>query len=240
MITKIHAKSRAGDVSTTATSMLNDFANRDFSTDSYMTTQIGKLHSNNKLMMEALKENVAFSILSPIDEKRDDLLRVIFHEVNAKELWPDAAISQAASVIAAELDKYGFEIINIGYTAESANINALLQDLKKPEVRAAIAKLRDLKYLIAKLEAAQEEFEAAYLQFVGINIEKGKLKSATKLRNVLRNQINNELIVYLNGMAMSKPDTYKDCAEVVAGVIAANNSTVRNRLKKPGEDPSTE
>ena len=209
MIPKINSRSQSGDVSATATSMLNDFANRDFSTDVYMTTQIGKLRGNNKLMTEALNEKVAYSILAPIDDKRDSLLRVIFHEADAKELWPDAAIGQAASVVAAELDKYGFEIIDMGYATESANINALLQDLKKPEVRAAIAKLRDLKYLIGKLEAAQEEFEAAYLQFVGVKIEKGKLKSATKLRNVLRDQINNELIVYLNGMAMSKPDTYK-------------------------------
>ena len=101
MIPKVHAKSRTGDVSATATSMLNDFANRAFSTDSYMTTQIGTLRGSNELMMEALNEKVAYSILAPIDEKRDDLLRVIFHEVDAKELWPDAEISQAASVVAA-------------------------------------------------------------------------------------------------------------------------------------------
>ncbi len=53
MIKNIHTRSKAGDVSTTATSILNDFATRDFSADPYMTLQIEKLSSNNALMTEA-------------------------------------------------------------------------------------------------------------------------------------------------------------------------------------------
>ncbi len=39
-------------------------------------------------------------------------------------------ISEAASVVAEVLDKFGSETISMAYAAESANINALLQDLK--------------------------------------------------------------------------------------------------------------
>jgi len=56
-------------------------------------------------------------------------------------LWPDAAISKAAMVVAVELDKYGFETIDMAYATESASINALVQDLKKPDVEEAIASL---------------------------------------------------------------------------------------------------
>ena len=106
---------------------------------------------------------------------------------------------QAALVIADVLDKHGFETINLAYAAESANINALLLDLKKPDVNVAIATLPGLMDLISGLEAAQQEFETAFLQVVDLKIEKEKLSSATKLRAVIRTQINNELIVYLNG-----------------------------------------
>ena len=232
MIPKILSKSRAGDVSATATSILNDFTKRDFSADLYMTSQIGKLNDSNELMTEALNEKAANSILGPIDDKRDNNLRVIFYEVNAKELWPNTAISEAASVVAEELDKYGFETIDMAFATESANINALLKDLKKKKVAEAIAILPGLSDLIQQLEASQEEFETAYLQVVDMKIEKEKLKSATKLGRVIRTQINTEIIVYLNAMAMSKPDTFKDCAKVVGKVIANNNSKVRNRLKK--------
>ena len=239
MILKINARSRAGDVSAVATSILNDFTNRDFPADPFMKSQIRKLTGNNKLMTEALNEKAAHSILAPIDEKRDDMLRVIFHEVNAKELWPDAAISKPAMVVADELDKYGFETIDMAYATESANINALLQDLKKPDVEEAITSLPGLGNLIKKLKALQQEFETAYLRFVGQKIEKEKLLSASKLRVVIRTQINNEIVVYLNAMALSMPDQYKDSAEVIKMVIDNNNIKVRNRLKKPGEEEST-
>jgi hypothetical protein len=239
MISNINSRSRATDTSATATSMLKDLSKRDFSDDPYMTFQIGKLTGNNILMTEALKEKAAYSILGPIDEKRDDLMRVIFHEVDAKELWPVATISAAGSVVAAELDKYGFEIINLAYAVESANINALLQDLKKPEVTAAISILPGLNDLIQLLEAAQQEFETAFLQFVDLKIEKEKWISASKLRTIICSQLNEEFIVYLNGMVLSKPDQYKACADVVGMLIANNNSKVQNRLKKPDEEQSS-
>ncbi len=117
--------------------------------------------------------------------------------------------------------------------------NALLQDLKKPEVEEAIASLPGLVDLIKGLEAAQQEFETAFLQFVDMKIEKEKLHSATKLRFVIRTQINKEIVVYLKGVALSKPELYKDCAGVVAKLIDTNNSKVRNRGKKANEEPSS-
>ena len=238
MIPKIHTRSLNADISAISTSILKDFAKRDFSGDIYMKSQIRQLVSSNKLMTQALNEKAAQSILAPIDEKRDNILRVIFHEVKAKELWPDAAISKAGSLIAVELDNYGFEIIELAYAIESANINALLLDLKKPDVKEAIASLPGLDGLIKLLNATQQEFESAYLKLVGQQIEKEKLLSASKLRVLIRKQLNNELILHLNAMTKSMPDSYKACAEVVAKVVSVNNSKVRNRLKKPGEKDS--
>ncbi len=170
------------------TSILNDFAQRDFSADPYLKAQIEKLNHSNHMLTEALNEKAAQSTLAAVDEKRDDMLRVIFLEVTAKELWPEAPISQAASVVAEELDKYGSETISMAYANESANINAMLQDLKKPEVEVAIASLSDFGYLVKQLEAAQREFETAFLQFVGMKIEKEKLLLATKLRFIIFTQ----------------------------------------------------
>ena len=239
MIPKINSRSQVGDISAVATIILSDFAKRSFPADPYMILQIGKLTDNNEQMTAALNEKETNSILAPIDEKRDNLLRVIFHEVNTKEMWPEAAISNAATVIADELDKYGFEIIDLAYATESANINALLQDLKKPEVKKAIASLPGLGDLIIQFEAAQQEFETAFLQLVDLKIEKGKLSSATKLRAIIRTQINNEVVVYLNAMAQAKPNKYKECADVIGMIIDNNNSKVRNRMKKPVEEQVT-
>ncbi len=148
-------------------------------------------------------------------------------------------IPEAASVVAEVLDKFGSETIGMAYATESANINAMLQDLKKPEVEEAIASLSDFGYLVKQLEAAQREFETAFLQYVSMKIEKEKLLSATKLRFIILTQINDEIVMYLNGVVLSSPELYKDCAEVVAKVIETNNSKVRNRGKKHNEEPSS-
>jgi hypothetical protein len=240
MILKINSKSRTSEMSATATSILSDLSNRDFSNDPFMTALVGKLTGNNALMTEALKEKAAHSILGPIDEKRDNLLRAIFHEVIAKELWPNETVSNAAARVAVELDKYGFETIDLAYAAESANINALVQDLKKPEVVDAISNLPGFSELVVHLKAAQQEFETAFLQFVDLKIEKGKLLSATKLGKLMRFQINKELVVYLNAMALSMPEQYKECAEVIEVIIETNNTKVRNRLKKSDDEPPKE
>ena len=97
MIPKINTRSLNGDINATSTSILKDFSKRDFSADHFMKIQIRKLSVNNKLMTQALNEKAANSILAPIDEKRDGLLRVIFLEVKARELCPDAAISKDVS-----------------------------------------------------------------------------------------------------------------------------------------------
>ena len=46
-------------------------------------------------------------------------------------------------------------------------------------------------YLVTLLEAAQREFETAFLKFVSMKIGKEKLLSATKLSFIIRPQLNN-------------------------------------------------
>lgn len=227
-------------MSTTATSMLNDFEKRNFPDDPYFNMLIGDLTSNNDLLTNAIKEKAAHSILAPIDDKRDNNFQVIFYEVEAKVRWSDVVIKTAAKVVQIELDKYGLETINLAYAVESAYINAMLKDLDKADVKDAVAVLPGLGNLILELSASQNEFEEAFLKLVDLEIDKDKLLSASKLRKLIRLQVNNELIGYLNSMALSKPEIYKDCATVIEKVIENNNQKVRNRLRNLGNDDDRE
>lgn len=235
----IHSKSKASDLSATTTSMLIDFSKRNFAFDPYLTSQITKLTSNNKLVTEAIKEKDVQSELGAFDERRDEALRVIFLEVKAKEHWHDKSISDAAVRLGEELDKYGFETIKLAYADESASINALLLDLKEPDVVVAISKLPGFDGLISRLHESQEEFESAFIQFVSKKIEKRKILSATRLSKLICKQVNEEIMVYLSGIALAKPELYKECLDVLEKIIEINNSKVRNRLKKsrPEEEP---
>ncbi|NJN28740.1 MAG: hypothetical protein HC819_23545 [Cyclobacteriaceae bacterium] len=238
MIPKIHSKSLVSDINSIATSIVNDFDKRSFADDAFMTLQIDKLKDYTAQMVAALNEREAESILAPLDKKRDELLRVIFREVKAKSIWPDEAISSAAAIVAAELDKYDSDIIVMPYGMESANINAMLQDFKKAEVVAAMKTLSGLSELVVQLDAAQRTFEAAYLQFIDQRIESKKYLSATVLGRLLTRQINNEIALYLNAMSKARPDTFAACAEVVKMIIENSNAKVKNRNKKPDEEQS--
>lgn len=236
----IHSRSKASNVSPTVTLMLQDFSKRDFSTDPYMTVQIDGLKHDHDLLKAAMNEKKAQSVLGPLDEKRDNLLRAILYLNLAKTFWPDERVKAAAEVVRKELDKYGFETIRLAYDEESASINALLDDLKKPEVVEAVRKLYGMELLINTLGEAQKEFEAAALEFVGIKIGESKLLSATKLTRKMIKQLNDDLLPYLVSMEKSKPDLYKDCAEVIRAIIENNNSKVRNRAGGSDEDSHEE
>lgn len=237
MIKKVDSRSSIEDVSTTTTSIVNDFSQRDHTCDPYLTAQTNQLINYNRLLTQAIKETAAGSILFPIDSKRDGTVRVIFYENKAKLHWPDENISGAAQIVMNELDKYGLETIKMSYSSESANINALLEDFKKPEVAAAIQVLPGMQSLVDQLKIDQKEFETSYLVHVGQKIENQELLSATKLRFIIRDIINKHIVVYLNAMSQALPDEYKECADVVATIIEENNQLVRNRYNKVTETP---
>jgi len=232
MIPKILSRSQVDDISNTCNLISNDLSDRTFPNDPYINALVSKLATNNAALSNALKEVAATSELGKLDEARDNLLRVIFKEIDAKVLWPEEAISTAALLISDELDKYGYDTINMAYGTESANINALLQDMKKPEVSQAIAVLQGLDQLLTLLAEAQKNFEAAYLSFIDDNIQNESLAPASGISKEIRRLINRELNVYLSAMAKAKPETYGEAAKVVTEIIKNNNSKVRTRLKR--------
>lgn len=240
MVISIHSDSRSSDINSVATDTLKDFSRRDFYVDAYLTGQIVRLTENNNLLTDAHKEKKAESVLGPKDEIRDEALRVIFYEVEAKKRWRDAQIKEAAKVIDKELDKYGFETINLAFSTESTNINALLKDLNKPKVVEAISMLPGLNVLISHLKEAQDDFHEAWIEFVDLQLANEKTLSATKLGKLVRNQINRELVIYLQGAANAKPEVYKECFDVITEIIEINNNKVRNRKGKSDDKSSEE
>lgn len=232
MISKVLLHTRNAEVNTTATRLLNALSNYDFSADPYLTAQIAALNGNNELMKQALNESTARSLLAPLDEKRDTSFRAIYYEVQAKTLWPDATVKGAASIIMTELERYGLETTGLSYGEESATINALLEDFKKPQVADALEKIPGLNTLILQLEKDQNDFATAFLKTMGDKADAKQVASATSLRKTLVKLINDGLVVYLNAMAIAQPATYKACASLIAEIIEENNRKVRNRRKE--------
>lgn len=236
MSNKILASSTISEVNTTAAAIIRELGKGDFSSDAHLMNEIAMLAENNNLLTKAIKEKKLQSVLGPLDELRDDSLRVIFREIHAKVIWRDPQIKAAGLRIDKELAKYGHKTINLAYADESASINALLEDFKKPDVVEAIQKLPGMNVLINWLATDQKEFEKAFDELVDLQLANKKTLSATRLSKLILVHINEEILVYLRGVAKSKPEIYKAHLEKIEEFIEINNKKVKERLAKPDED----
>ncbi len=232
MSTVIHYRSNIEEINTTSLSILNLTSSYDFSSDSYISSVIQQLADNTMRMTDALKEEIIKSTLAPLDAQRDKAARVIFLEIKAKLIWPEEEIAQAAQVVMDVLDNYGMEVLNLSYSSESANIHALLQDFKKPDVAAAIQILPNFDTLITHLKADQAAFEEAYQQYISKKAEQENLLPAGKVGEIIKNQINKDLISYLDVMRKVRSETFEECAQKIDMIIKENNSKVKARLTK--------
>lgn len=232
MIALINYRSTVEEINTTSTSILNTLSSSDFSDDKYLTETIKEIASLNLKMTETLKEEIVKSTLAPLDAQRDKSARVIFLEIKSKLLWPNPETVAAAQEVSNILDNYGMEVLNMSYSAESANINALLNDLKKTSLAPSLAKLHEFDTLITQLEKDQQIFESAFQDYISRKAEQSKMLSAGKIGEMVKSLINKDLNKYIDVMATVKPKLYGESAEKIDTIIKDNNAKVKTRINK--------
>jgi len=227
LIKKISTSSRNGDLSALVSLILKAFAQNDWSSDTYLTPVIEKTSVVNTSLIEALRRLKVYSQMAEKDDVRDVSIRALFKLVEGYVYFPDAAIQEAALVVKNVLEQYGLSIQNEDYAAESADIESLLNDLSKPNVAAAIAKLNGVDKTIAILDTDQQNFENVALQQAEGESVKKNLASASKLKKEAIIEINTNLVGYMNTMAKVKPATYEATAKTIAELIDKNNELVK-------------
>lgn len=228
---KISSRSTIGDTATVSNSVLAVLkqANLD---DAFIQLQLQKLEDNHTKLSNSYKELGAKNSLLPKDEARDNALRVLFYEAKSKSLWPQANVKNAAIQLLETLDNYGLEIIQYPYHIESANINGLIADLKTPVMQAVIAKLDGVNMLVDQLITTQADFETAYLDYVSQKVDNKETLPAYRLSELIQAQINQELLVYLEGMIQADPTKFINTYQLIVTIVQDHNSKVKNRNKQ--------
>lgn len=74
-------------------------------------------------------------------------------------------MAQAAQTIEALIEVRGSRLYALGYAEESSQLNGLLEDFKKPEVKQKLTAL-NADFRVDALTKAQQEFEALYQEKV--------------------------------------------------------------------------
>jgi hypothetical protein len=238
LIKKISSISRNGDTSTLLDLILKAFDKSDWSADTYITPIIARTSANNTAMTEALKRLNAYSQMAEQDNVRDIAIRALFKLVEGYIYIPIAEIKEAALVLNNILEHYGLSILNEDYAEESADTKSLLNDLSKPDVLLAIAKLQGVAQTITTVDTAQKDFDNLALQQAEGESVKKDLASASQLKKELIVDINNNLVGYMNTMAKVNPTVYEATAKTIAELIEKNNELVKRRRKT--NEPDTE
>lgn len=115
--------------------------------------------------------------LNELDARRDRALVGLNAFLKSFSHFPDAAKTNAANKLKAELEKYGKSPQTLPLREETAMIHNVLQDFAKPENAAFVTELGAATW-IAELQTANTEFETLYNTRTRENaaIEVGKTK----------------------------------------------------------------
>lgn len=231
-IEKLIAKSRTTEVDAALVRMIGAYRNTSLNSDAYLSDLFAGLEGQSAHLSEAIRRMKAESVLEEKDEVRDAALRSVFFMVQGMMYHPDPAVKAAAETVNKVLDHYGMSILVESYAIESSLIGSLLGDLAKPEVQTAIAALSGLAELVAALQAAQDDFEAARIAYEEEKGQETTQVNATALKREVVGIINNQLVVYLRAMAQVNDAVYGPFARTLSEIIADNNEAVKRRSKK--------
>lgn len=198
--------------------------------DIYYAETFENLSAKAKELIDMINAGWLESDLKEKDEVRDLDIRAIFYEVSAKCMRKPSENQQKAVRLKAILDRYGMKITDSTYTSESAEIRAVLSDIKAPELAEDRKAIPDLDGLIGNLEASQTSYDQSDDQLRDDKMGRKNTKPASTLAKELRNIINNDLCGYLSAMTRSNPAKYAAFSTKFFQIIEDANQGVTNRL----------
>jgi hypothetical protein len=235
----VNSKSNIKDTAEVGQGIIDINKTNVITEDPFFTITFDLLSAKTDELFGKIKAGWMESELEEKDEARDLDVRSIFYEVEAKCVRRESEDQANALRLRAILDRYGLKITSASYTNESAELRALIKDLKAPnlvEVRKAVP---DLDGLISNLEGSQAAFDESAGKHLKDLSERENSKSATVVAKELRDIINDDFCTYTSAMALAAPAKYKAFADLMNVLIDESNRKVRDRiaaLKKKKEE----
>ncbi len=232
MIEKIIVNSRTTEIHGTTRLLINAFVQSTLTADRTLMPMFTAITEQNNALGDAIDRSKAQSILADKDDIRDAADRAVGYLIKGYTYYPDETIRNAALLVEAVFDKYGFSVIDESYVTESSHLVSMLGDLAAPNVQAAIALLPGVAENVATLQAAQTGFEDTQTQYAEELAEEDSQLNASTLKKQVAALINNDLVVFLRSAQRFQAETYGAFTATIAKLIADNNDAVRKRWSK--------
>lgn len=135
------------------------------------------------------------------DTERDKTIQFVYSMNNSYLVCPDPALQSAARIVDAVLRAYD-KLYSKAYAEETALIDGLLLDLKKPEVAAALQSLR-LDTYITQLKTQNDEYKA--LDALRIDEYAARVKTDTSKARKATDATLDLIIQRVNAYAVLEP-----------------------------------
>lgn len=227
---KINANSTIKETAEAGTKITDLNKTLPIAEDTYYTITFKNLSDKTENLIHMINAGWLDSDLKEKDEARDLNIRSIFFEVAAKCMRPLSENQQKALRVKAILDRYGMKITDSTYTNESAEIRALIADVKAVELTEDRKGIPELDGLISNLEASQASFDQSDDRLRDEKIVREKIKPASTLAKEVKDIINNNLCGYLSAMNQANPEKYAAFSNKFFQIIEDSNKEVSNRL----------
>lgn len=158
------------------------------------------------------------------DRNRDKLFSAMKGYLAGFQGLPDLESHADAAALYQTFKTFGLDLDRLSYSAETAQMNKLLEELAKPDNRNRLVRLKIAAYA-DRLKQAQADFEALYSEQAGANADLRDLPSATTIRRNLETALKNYFAL-LTAMKAVK-GWEKLYAEINELAKAAKNSNQR-------------
>lgn len=199
-----------------------------FSNDAYISGHLAKIAAAMKVIEESLSNSIksAFTeILQIKDALRDKIYREIFQYLKGEAGMEERPLTCGpAKRVVAVFYKHGRNLDRLGYAQETAALKSLLVELSEQSIVADLATL-NLTNIVARLAAAQNDFETTYLEKVN-----QEAHVAYTLMSQARLQANYSLdkcVEYIDGVINDDPVQYATLRDDINMIIADVTSPAR-------------
>lgn len=204
--------------------------------DSLLKDFFKKFTEMSELVTEAIKSDTSLESLEKVDAQRDAEVKRLDKILKGYLASPIEETKQAAEKLQAVFVRYGTSITRKSYSEASANIEALLVDLKKPSLETAIEKLSGVQETITALHQAQTQFNEVRLSNDTILSNNAKKLKSADLKKILLLSINQQLLPFISSAKLINGEKYEHFANVVEQLINEMNSVIKARTKKGSEE----
>ena len=202
--------------------------------DEYLNGLVQEVENARVMLFQSIKKDLVREGIKEESFVLRERLASATHLIDSFQYEPDAEVKASAKTLLRQLRNYG-TFYRMDVHSRLTEVEAMLRDLDKPEMKAHVAKIPGLETRIKNVQSAME---ALLQKLIAVEKMRGEAKpQKTKLELKREASVKLErLLVYLDHKAYQEPDTYGKEYSFVVGLITNLNKTYKPKVRKPLED----